>query len=64
MCLELLQCAREGRCQQFENVVAQFVLEHVNEKYAAIVEHKFPNFGGDVENEETGTIAEVVRAHK
>lgn len=64
MCLELLQCAREGRCQQFENVVAQFVLEHVNEKYAAIVQHKFPNFGGDVENEETGTIAEVVRAHK
>ena len=64
MCLELLQCAREGRCQQFEDVVTQFVLEHVNEKYVAIVEHEFPNLGGDVENEETGTIAEAVRAHK
>ena len=64
MCLELLQCAREGRCQQFEDVVTQFVLEHVNEKYVAIVEHEFPNLGGDVENGENGTIAEVVRAHK
>ena len=64
MCLELLQCAREGRCQHFENVMAQFVREHVNEKYVVIMEREFPNFGGDVENEETGTIAEVVRAHK
>ena len=64
ICLNLLQCAREGRCQQFENVVTQFVLEHVNEKYAAIVRKEFPNLGGDVENEETGTVAEVVRAHK
>lgn len=64
MCLDLLQCAREGRCQEFENVVAQFVLEHVNEKYAAIVKQEFPNFGGDVENKESGTITEVVRAHR
>ena len=61
MCLELLNCARDGKCQQFENVMAEFVREHVNKKYVYIVDVVFPNMGGDVSKEETGTISETVR---
>ena len=61
MCLELLSCARDGKCQQFENVMAEFVREHVNKKYVYIVDVVFPNMGGDVSKEETGTISETVR---
>ncbi|XP_022808729.1 uncharacterized protein LOC111345713 [Stylophora pistillata] len=61
MCLELLSCARDGKCQQFENVMAKFVREHVNKKYVGIVDVVFPNMGGDVSKEEAGTIAETVR---
>lgn len=61
MCLELLRCAREGECQQFEKVMTEFVREHVNKKYVGIVELVFPNMGGDVNKEEAGTISETVR---
>ena len=61
MCLELLNCARDGKCQQFENVMAEFVREHVNKKYVYIVDVVFPNMGGDVSKEEAGTISETVR---
>ena len=61
MCLELLNCASDGKCQQFENVMAEFVREHVNKKYVYIVDVVFPNMGGDVSKEETGTISETVR---
>ncbi|XP_067033979.1 uncharacterized protein [Acropora muricata] len=61
MCTELLRCAREGQCQKFEKVVNEFVNEHMNPKYRAIVDHMFPNIGGDVEKSETGTITELVR---
>ena len=61
MCLELLSCARDGKCQQFENVMAEFVREHVNKRYVGIVEVVFPNMGGDVRKEEAGTITETVR---
>ena len=61
MCLELLSCARDGKCQQFENVTAEFVREHVNKKYVYIVDVVFPNMGGDVSKEEAGTISETVR---
>ena len=61
MCLELLSCARDGKCQQFENVMAEFVREHVNKKYVYIVDVVFPNMGGDLSKEEAGTISETVR---
>ena len=61
MCLELLRCAREGQCQKFENVMEEFVHEHMNPKYRVIVDHIFPNIGGDVEKSENGTISELVR---
>ena len=61
MCLELLSCARDGKCQQFEKVTAEFVREHVNQKYVYIVDVVFPNMGGDVSKEEAGTISETVR---
>ena len=61
MCLELLSCARDGKCQQFENVVAEFIREHVNKKYVVIAEDVFPNMGNDVSKEEAGTITETVR---
>ena len=61
MCLELLSCARNGKCQQFENVMAEFVREHVNKKYVYIVDVVFPNMGGDLSKEEAGTISETVR---
>ena len=61
LCIELLRCAREGQCQKFEKVVEEFVHEHMNPKYRMIVDHMFPNIGGDVENSESGTITELVR---
>lgn len=61
MCLELLNCARDGKCQQFENWMAEFIREHVNQKYLPIVKDVFPNMGGDVTKEEAGTISETVR---
>ncbi|XP_015776401.1 PREDICTED: uncharacterized protein LOC107354430 [Acropora digitifera] len=64
MCTELLRCAREGQCQKFEKVVKEFVHEHMNPKYRVIVDHMFPNIGGDVEKSETGTITELVRPQK
>lgn len=63
MCTELLRCAREGRCKELENVMVEFVHAHLSRKYLAIVEHAFPNIGGDVEKSEAGTITEVVRSH-
>lgn len=64
MCTQLLRCAREGQCQRFEKVVEEFVHEHLNPKYRVIVDHMFPNIGGDVERSETGTITELVRPQK
>ena len=61
MCLGLLSCARDGKCQQFESWMAEFIREHVNQKYLAIVKDVFPNMGGDVTKEEAGTITETVR---
>ena len=64
MCTELLRCAREGQCQKFEKLMKEFVYEHMNPKYRMIVNHMFPNIGGDVEKSETGTITELVRPQK
>ena len=64
ICRELLRCAREGLCQGFENVMKEFVHEHVNKKYAEVVERVFPNMGGDVDKKQAGTITEVVRRHE
>ena len=61
MCTELLRCAREGRCQKFEKLMEEFVREHLNQEYVAIVERAFPNMGGDVDKSEDGTFTEVVR---
>ena len=61
MCAEMLRCAREGKCQKFENIVAEFVREHLNEKYVLTVRRVFPNLGGDVSGHETGTVSYVVR---
>ena len=61
MCTELLRCAREGQCQKFEKIMEEFVHEHLNPKYRVIVDHMFPNIGGDVEKSESGTITELVR---
>ena len=60
ICHELLRCAREGRCQGFEKVMKEFVHEHLNKKYAEVVERVFPNMGGDVDKEQAGTMTEVV----
>ena len=61
MCTELLTCAREGQCQEFENVMEEFVHAHLNKPYMVIVDRVFPNIGGDVEKSEAGTVSEVVR---
>ena len=61
ICQELLQCSQKGRCQEFENVVAEFVHDHLNEQYVEVVERVFPNMGGDVDKEQAGTMTEVVR---
>jgi hypothetical protein len=59
MCTEMLKCAREGECQNFEKVVEEFVHEHLNKKYVLIVERVFPNLGGDTNKD--GTVSQVVR---
>ena len=59
MCTEMLRCAREGECKKFENIVEEFVHEHLNKKYVLIVERVFPNLGGDANK--AGTVSEVVR---
>lgn len=61
MCTEMLRCAREGQCQEFENVMEEFVHTHLNKPYMVIVDRVFPNIGGDVEKSEAGTVSEVVR---
>ena len=61
ICHQLLLCSREGRCQGFENVMAEFVQEHVNRKHAEVIERIFPNMGADVSKQQAGTITEVVR---
>lgn len=61
MCTELLRCAREGQCQNFENVMEEFVHAHLNKPYMKIVDRVFPNIGGEVEKSEAGTMSEVVR---
>ena len=43
--------------------MAEFVHEHLNKEYAEVVEQVFPNMGGDVNEEQVGTITEVVRPH-
>ena len=60
MCTEMLRCAREGQCQEFENVTEEFVHAHLNKPYMEIVDRVFPNIGGDVEKSEAGTVSEVV----
>ena len=64
ICRELLLCSREDRCQEFENVIKDFVQGHVNKEYVEIVERVFPNMGGDVTKQQAGTITEVVRPQK
>ncbi|XP_078374090.1 uncharacterized protein LOC144657610 [Oculina patagonica] len=64
ICHQLLLCSREGRCQGFENVMAEFVHEHLNKEYVEVVEQVFPKMGGDVEKEQAGTITEVVRPQR
>ena len=64
VCTELLRCAREGQCQTFEKVMEEFVHEHMNPRYRMIVDHTFPNIGGDVVKSETGTITELVRSQE
>ena len=61
ICRQLLLCSREDKCQGFEDVMKEFVQEHVNKKYKKIVERVFPNIGGDVSKQQAGTITEVVR---
>ena len=64
ICSELLRCARKEQYQEFENVMNVFVHQHLNKKYAEVVERVFPNMGGDVDKEQTGTITEVVRPQR
>ena len=61
LCTELLRCARQGQCQEFENVMEEFVHAHLNKPYMEIVDRLFPNIGGDVEKSGAGTVSEVVR---
>ena len=60
ICHQLLLCSRESRCQRFENAMAEFVHDHLNKKYADVVERIFPNMGSDVNKQKAGTITEVV----
>lgn len=64
ICRELLRCARKDRCQKFEDVMNEFVHDHLNDQYLEVVERVFPNMGGDVEKEQAGTMTEVVRSQK
>ena len=59
MCTEMLRCARTGKCQKFEEIVEEFVHEHLNKKYVLIVDRVFPNLGGDANKD--GTVSQVVR---
>ena len=59
MCTEMMKCAREGECQSFEEIVEEFVHQHLNKKYVLIVERVFPNLGGDANKD--GTVSQVVR---
>ena len=62
ICREILRCARESQCQEFENVMSEFVDQHLNEEYLEVMKKVFPNLGGDVNTAEAGTITEVVRS--
>ena len=62
ICGELLRCAREDQCQKFEEVMEDFVREHLNKKYVEVMKREFPNMGGDVNRHQAGTITEVVRS--
>ena len=64
ICHQLLLCSRKGRCQAFENVMAEFVHKHLNKKYVEVIEQVFPNIGGDVNKGQAGTMTEVVRPQK
>ena len=64
ICRGFLRCAREDQCQEFETVMERFVHEYLNKEYVEIVERVFPNMGGDVNKEQTGTITEVARPEK
>ena len=64
ICREVLLCSREDKCQAFENVMNEFVHDHLNKEYLDVVERAFPNMGGDVNNQQAGTITGVVRPVK
>jgi len=64
ICREVLRCSREDKCQAFENVMSEFVHDHLNKEYVVVVERVFPNMGGDVNKQQAGTITEVVRPRK
>jgi len=64
ICREVLRCSREDECQAFENVMNEFVHDHLNKEYVVVVERVFPNMGGDVNKQQAGTITEVVRPRK
>jgi len=64
MCREVLLCSREDKCQALENVMNEFVHDHLNKEYVEVVERAFPNMGSDVNKQQTGTISEVVRVQK
>lgn len=64
ICREVLLCSREDKCQAFENVMNEFVHDHLNKEYVEVVERAFPNMGGDVSKQQAGTVAEVVRPQK
>lgn len=64
ICRSFLRCAREDQCQEFEIIMERFVHEYLNKEYVEIVERVFPNMGGDVSKEQTGTFTEVARSEK
>lgn len=64
ICREVLLCSREDKCQAFENVMNEFVHDHLDKEYVVVVERVFPNMGGDVNKQQAGTITEVVRPRK
>ena len=64
ICQEILRCSREDKCQAFEDVMNEFVHDHLNKEYVGFVEQVFPNMGGDVSKQQAGTITEVVRPQK
>ena len=64
ICRGFLRCAREDQCQEFETIMERFVHEYLNKEYLEIVKRVFPNMGGDVNKEQSGTITEVARPEK